>query len=126
MPLVRISHRAGVTEAYRQALSDGVQEAMESTVNVPTNDRFHIVTEHATGLIFDPHYLGIERTPNWVAIQITLRKGRTVEMKEALYRRIVENLAMQPGLRPEDVLICLVENDLADWSFGHGIAQYVR
>lgn len=126
MPLVRISHRAGVTEAYRQALSDGVQEAMESTVNVPANDRFHIVTEHATGLIFDPHYLGIERTPNWVAIQITLRKGRTVEMKEALYRRIVENLAMQPGLRPEDVLICLVENDLADWSFGHGIAQYVR
>lgn len=28
MPLVRISHRAGVTDAYRQALSDGVQEAM--------------------------------------------------------------------------------------------------
>lgn len=126
MPLVRISHRAGVTEAYRQALSDGVQEAMERTVNVPANDRFHIVTEHATGLIFDPHYLGIERTPNWVAIQITLRKGRTVEMKQALYRRIVENLAVQPGVRPEDVLICLVENDLADWSFGHGEAQYVR
>jgi len=32
----------------------------------------------------------------------------------------VENLAKNPGLRPEDVLICLVENDLADWSFGTG------
>lgn len=32
MPLVRISHRAGVTDAHRQSLSDGVQEAMESTV----------------------------------------------------------------------------------------------
>lgn len=125
MPLVRISHRAGVTDAYRQALSDGVQEAMASTVNVPAEDRFHILTEHASGLICDTHFLDIERTPNWVAIQITLRKGRTVEMKQALYRRIVENLAMQPGLRPEDVLICLVENDSADWSFGKGLAQYV-
>ncbi len=125
MPLVRISHRSGVSDAYRQALSDGVQEAMEGTVNVPANDRFHIVTEHASGLIFDPHYLGIERTRDWVAVQITLRKGRTVEMKQALYRRIAENLAKNPGLRPEDVLICLVENDLADWSFGNGVAQYV-
>ena len=126
MPLVRISHRADVTDTYRQALSDGVQEAMESTVNVPPNDRFHILTEHASGLIFDTHYLGIERTPNWVAIQITLRRGRTLEMKQALYRRIVENLARQPGVHPGDVLICLLENDLADWSFGNGVAQYVQ
>jgi phenylpyruvate tautomerase PptA (4-oxalocrotonate tautomerase family) len=126
MPLVRISHRAGVADTYRQALSDGVQEAMASTVNVPANDRFHIVTEHAAGLIYDAHFLDIERSADWVAIQITLRKGRTVEMKQALYKRIVENLAASPGLRPEDVLICLVENDLPDWSFGNGVAQYVR
>ncbi|GLH73970.1 tautomerase family protein [Geothrix limicola] len=126
MPLVRISHRAGVSEAYRQALSDGVQEALTSTVNVPADDRFHILTEHAAGLIYDANYLGIERSPDWVAIQITLRSGRTVEMKQALYRKIVDNLAANPGLRPEDVLICLVENELADWSFGMGEAQYVR
>ena len=126
MPLVRISHRSVVSDAYRQALSDGVQEAMESTVNVPPHDRFHILTEHATGLMVDAHYLGIERTPNWVAIQITLRRGRTVAMKQALYRRIVENLAKNPGIRPADVLICLVENELADWSFGQGEAQYVQ
>jgi 4-oxalocrotonate tautomerase len=126
MPLVRISHRSGVSDAYRQALSDGVQEAMAGTINVPPDDRFHILTEHAAGLIFDAHYLGIERTPDWVAIQITLRRGRTVEMKQALYRRIAENLARNPGLRPGDILVCLVENDLADWSFGNGEAQYVR
>jgi hypothetical protein len=136
MPLVRISHPAGVTYTYQQALSDGVQEAMESTVKVPANDRFHILTEHASGVFVDAHYLGIERTREWVAIQTTLRRGRTVAMKQALYRRIVAmkqalyrrivaNLAKDPGLRPEDVLICLVENDLADWSFGNGEAQYV-
>ena len=126
MPLVRISHRAGLGASDQQALSDGVQEALVSALGVPADDRFHILTEHASGLIFDAHYLGIGRSAEWIAIQITLRKGRTVEMKQALYRRIVENLAKAPGLRPEDVLICLVENELADWSFGKGEAQYVR
>jgi len=28
-------------------------------------------------------------------------------------------------VRAEDLLIVLHENDLADWSFGNGVAQYV-
>ena len=35
-------------------------------------------------------------------------------------------MAIQITLPPEDVLICLVENDLAGWSFGNGEAQYVK
>ena len=58
-------------------------------------------------------------------IQLTVSNTRTVEQKKALYRRIVENLAADPGLRPEDVLINLVEVLPANWSFGHGLAQYV-
>jgi hypothetical protein len=46
-------------------------------------------------------------------------------MKRALYRRIAANLGNDPGLRAQDVLIALVENDLADWSFGAGEAQYL-
>jgi hypothetical protein len=34
-------------------------------------------------------------------------------------------LTEQPGLRPQDVFINLVEVDKANWSFGNGIAQYV-
>ncbi|HEX3504596.1 MAG TPA: tautomerase family protein, partial [Xanthobacteraceae bacterium] len=47
------------------------------------------------------------------------------EQKKALFRRIVDNLKASPGVRPEDVFINLVEVDPANWSFGHGIAQYV-
>jgi 4-oxalocrotonate tautomerase len=54
-----------------------------------------------------------------------LRKGRTTETKKAFYRRTAELLQERTGLQPEDVLIALTENDLADWSFGNGIAQYV-
>jgi len=129
MPLVRISLRAGRSAAEKQAISDGIHSAMVETIDVPPDDRFQIVTEHAAGegLIADPHYLGIDRTDGVVMIQIALRRGRTVEQKRALYRRIADNLAAAPArVRPQDVFVTLVENDLADWSFGNGEAQYVR
>jgi len=63
-------------------------------------------------------------------VRVSLRRGkpanntRTVEKKKAFYREIVENLAADPGLRPDDVLINLVEVLPENWSFGRGIAQY--
>jgi hypothetical protein len=35
-------------------------------------------------------------------------------------------LAESPGVRPEDVMINLVEVLPENWSFGHGEAQYVQ
>jgi phenylpyruvate tautomerase PptA (4-oxalocrotonate tautomerase family) len=69
---------------------------------------------------------GIARTDDLVIIQITVSNTRTVEKKQALYRRIAERLTDNAGLRPDDVFISLVEVLPADWSFGHGHAQYVE
>ena len=125
MPLVRIALREGKSPAYRRAIGDAVHRAMVEAVNAPPLDRFQVVTEHpADGLIYDPAYLGIERTDDVVLIQITLNAGRTVEQKKALYARIVELLAENPGVRPQDVLINLVEVSRENWSFGNGVAQY--
>ena len=71
-----------------------------------------------------PH-LGIDRTDEVVFIQITLNEGRTVEMKKALYARNCELLAQKPGVRPEDVMINLIEVSKANWSYGKGEAPYV-
>jgi phenylpyruvate tautomerase PptA (4-oxalocrotonate tautomerase family) len=125
MPLVRIDVRKGKPAAYRAAIADGVHRAMVETINVPAADRFQIVTEHAAdGLVYDPSYLGVARTDDVVFVQITLNAGRTLEMKRALYARIVELLAAAPGVRREDVLVSLVEVAKENWSFGNGIAQY--
>ena len=43
---------------------------------------------------------------------------------ECVYREIVAELAKDPGVRPEDVVINLVEVLPENWSFGNGIAQY--
>ncbi len=124
MPLVRIDLRKGKDAAYRQQIGRVVYEAMVS-VGVPSNDRFQIVAEHeADNFLFDPTYLGIDRTDDLVIIQITWNQGRTVEQKKALYEAIAGGLAKAPGLRPEDVFISLVEVAKENWSFGRGEAQY--
>jgi 4-oxalocrotonate tautomerase len=127
MPLVRIDLGRGKSAEYRRAIADGVYEAMRETIQVPNNDRFEIVTEHdRSNFIYDRQYLGIQRSDDFVVVQIALRRGRTTEAKQALYRRITERLQEAPGIAPADVLITLVENGLDDWSFGNGVAQYVQ
>lgn len=126
MPLVRIDLRVGRKPEFRRALGDAVYAAMTETANVPAGDRFVVVTEHdADGLLYDPAYLGVERTDGVIFIQITLNAGRTLEVKKALYRRIAERLA-DLGVRKEDVFVSLVEVVKENWSFGNGVAQYAE
>ena len=125
MPLVRISLREGKPSAYRKAVGDAVHQAMVEAINVPPLDRFQVITEHKPdGLIYDAEYLGIRRTDEVVFIQITLNAGRALELKKALYARIVDLLKQNPGVRPEDVFINLTEVPRENWSFGNGVAQY--
>jgi 4-oxalocrotonate tautomerase len=126
MPLVRIDLRKGKTAAYRQEIGRVVYEAMVS-VGVPQKDRFQIIAEHeGDDFIFDPSYLGIERTHDLVIIQITWNEGRTVEQKKTLYKAIAEGLSQSLGIRTEDVFVNLVEVKKENWSFGKGIAQYAE
>lgn len=126
MPLVRIAFRAGKSAQYRQAVAEEVHRALTEAADVPELDRFQILTEHAPAdLIYDPTYLGIERSDDIVMIQITLNQ-RTQAVKVALYKAIAARLAKNPGVKPGDVLISLIPVALEDWSFGDGKAQYVK
>jgi len=125
MPLVQISLREGKSAAYRREIGDSVHRAMVETINVPALDRFQVITEHSQdSLIYDPTYLGIQRTDEVIFVQITLNAGRSTEQKRALYSRMTELLSNSPGVRPQDVLISLVEVARENWSFGNGQAQY--
>lgn len=125
MPLVRIDLAAGKPAQYRRAIGEVVYDAMLSAINVPANDRFQIITEHPSDdFIFDPTYLGIDRSADCIIIQITLNEGRTVEQKRAFYRAIAKGLNERLQVRMEDVFINLVEVRKENWSFGNGEAQY--
>lgn len=125
MPLVRVSIKQQDDPTYAKRLGQLIYAAMRSAIGVPENDNFQILTEHDEHhFIFDPQYLGIERTENLVLIQITLSEGRTVEQKKLLYKTINDSLHQQLAVRREDVFINLVEVKKENWSFGNGIAQY--
>lgn len=125
MPLVRIDLAEGQSAEYRRTIGDVIYEAMLTTLNVPKDDRFQVITEHpAPDFVFDPGYLGVQRTKACVFIQVTLNDGRTVDQKRAFYQTIADGLHARLGMRREDVLINLVEVRKENWSFGNGEAQY--
>ncbi|MBN3767436.1 tautomerase family protein [Burkholderia sp. Ac-20365] len=124
MPFTRIALRAGKSAEYRQALTQGIQRALVAEFNVPEDDVFMVITEHDdSNLVYDRNYLG-KRSDDLVLIQLTVTNSRNQEQKKALYKRIADNLAENPGVRREDVFINLVEVLKENWSFGNGVAQY--
>lgn len=127
MPLVRIDLVKGKSPDYRRVIGEVVYEAMLQTINVPKNDRFQVISEHAAeDFVYDPNYLDIPRCNDCVFIQVTLNGGRTLEQKKAFYQAVAEGLHDRLKLRKEDVLISLVEVAKENWSFGNGIAQYAQ
>ena len=125
MPLVRIAVPADTTPAWRRTVADGVHRALVDTVDVPIDDRFQLIEPRADEeRIVDPNYLGVARSDRAVIVSITFRRGRSEAKKRALHRAVADNLAAAPGIRREDVMIVLTENDSVDWSFGAGVAQY--
>jgi phenylpyruvate tautomerase PptA (4-oxalocrotonate tautomerase family) len=125
MPLTRISLRRGTSAAYRAAVAESAYQAMRDTFDVPEDDKFMIVTEHDQGdFIYGAKYLDITRSDDLLIIQITVSNTRSVEQKKAPFKRITERLAENPGVRPKDVFINLLEVTKENWSFGNGVAQY--
>jgi phenylpyruvate tautomerase PptA (4-oxalocrotonate tautomerase family) len=127
MPLVHISLLKGKSRDHVRAVSDGVHQALVETYGVPQDDRFQIIHQHEQDdLVYDPDYLGIHRTDDVVFIHITASNWRDTAAKKALYKAIADRLAERPGLRREDVQVILSPNTREDWSFGNGLASYVK
>lgn len=126
MPLVRIHVPQGKSAEYRSAISDVIYNTTITVLNIPKDNRFHVISEHSTtDLVIDPTYYGIHRSENAIIIQITLNEGRaTLELKKVYYKALADGLHERLGLRREDVFINLVEVKKENWSLGNGEAQY--
>jgi 4-oxalocrotonate tautomerase len=126
MPLLRIDLIQGQSSDYRKTIGEVVYEALTEIFDVPKDDRFQVITEHpAEGFIFDPTYLGIQRSKDCIFIQLTFNQGRTAEQKQRFYKMVADGLHQRLSLWREDVFINLLEVTKENWSFGNGEAQYV-
>jgi 4-oxalocrotonate tautomerase family enzyme len=125
MPFVRIDAlRADQTRL--DGLGRAVHESLVDALGIPEDDLFQVLTSHdgTTGMFrCDRDYLGVHRDDGIVYIDITIRAGRTDEQKQALYAKIAELASKYADTEPRNVFVVIHENQLANWSFGEGMAQ---
>ena len=125
MPLLRFDLIKGRDKESLKKLLDVVHAAVVEAFEVPERDRYQIVHEHpADHLIIEDTGLGFNRTHNLVVLTI-ISKSRPSEKKQRLYALLAHRLETECGIAPSDVLVSIVENTDADWSFGLGEAQFL-
>jgi phenylpyruvate tautomerase PptA (4-oxalocrotonate tautomerase family) len=121
MPFARIDLAQGKTAEYRATVADIVYKGIVEVLKAPDGDRFIVVGEHEPGnLIYDPNFLGMKRSPDFLLIQVTSTVGNNKDSKLAFYRYIADELKSKLSVRPDDIMVNLVFVDKADWSFGRG------
>lgn len=127
MPLVHISLLKGKSRSHIRAIADGVHQALVDAYKAPADDRFQLIHQHdPDDFIYDEDYLGIHRSKDVVFIHIIAGNWRDTVAKKALYKGIADRLVQNPGLRREDVQVILSPNNRDEWSFGNGLASYVK
>ncbi|WP_341957964.1 tautomerase family protein [Pseudomonas sp. RC10] len=125
MPLITIDLIEGRSDEQLQTLLDTVHRAMVDAFQVPERDRYQIVNERRPGrLIVEDTGLDIPRTHNVVVIRAVSRP-RTEESKTRFYQLLAQLLKERCGIEPSDLMVSIVTNSDADWSFGHGRAQFL-
>jgi phenylpyruvate tautomerase PptA (4-oxalocrotonate tautomerase family) len=124
MPFLRVDAYEGRNKKQVKELLDAIHRAILSAFGVPLRDRYQVYQEHSeSNFIVQDTGLGIDRTKNVVFIGITSRQ-RTEEQKTMLYTKLVEELKIC-GIEQNDIVVSIVTNADADWSFGNGRAQFL-
>ncbi len=98
MPMTRVALRKGKSKEYKAAILDQIYEAMRETVHIKDGDRFMSLTEHeASEFAYGGDFLDIARTDDLVQIQIFWSPGKTAQMKQAMYKAIVDSWPRRRG-----------------------------
>ncbi|HEY0767569.1 MAG TPA: tautomerase family protein [Steroidobacteraceae bacterium] len=90
---------------------------------VPAKDRFQRVLELSSDdFRFDPEYPDVTapRTDDFVLIEILFSVGRSVKVKKKILADILPALSKDPGLNPDNVMVCFKETLWENWSFAGG------
>jgi phenylpyruvate tautomerase PptA (4-oxalocrotonate tautomerase family) len=111
MPLVRIEIYKGKNREHKKAILDGVHNALVSAFKIPDDDRNQRLYE----LEEDDFERRQNKTNNYTIIEITAFKGRSVDAKRKLYKKIFQNLKSSPGISDGDITVYINEPDLQNW-----------
>jgi phenylpyruvate tautomerase PptA (4-oxalocrotonate tautomerase family) len=125
MPLVRIDAFEGRSEPEIKTVLDSTHRAIVKAFHINERDRYQIYDAHPKSrFVVQDTGLGIARTDKAIIITI-VSKSRPEILKRKVYKELTEELARSASIAPSDVMVCIVENSAADWTFGNGEAQFL-
>lgn len=125
MPLVRFDALEGRSDSEVKTLLDAAHRAIVKAFHVNDRDRYQVYTARPKGrFIMQDTGLGIQRTDKMLIVTI-FSKARPEVLKRRLYQEMTEELARSASVSKSDVMICIVENTGADWTFGNGEPQFL-
>jgi phenylpyruvate tautomerase PptA (4-oxalocrotonate tautomerase family) len=125
MPLVRIDTYEGRNEGEIKTLLDSAHKAIVKAFHINERDRYQIYNARPRShFIMQDTGLGIQRTDKALIITV-MSKARPEILKRRLYQEMTLELSRSAGIPPSDVMICIMENGSADWTFGNGEAQFL-
>jgi len=126
MPLMRIDMFRGRSKAEIKKILDISYQVATEELHLLPRDRYQIVTQHdPEEMIIQDVGLGFDRTDQFLMFSLT-SSPRAEDDKQRFYARLVKELAAGAGVAPADVMINIVGNTRADWSFGNGEAQFMN
>ena len=125
MPLIQVDLLKQNDKARLKNILDTIHQCAVEAFEIPERDRYQIVNQHEPEeMILLDTGLGFERTKDQIVIRVT-SKQRTRDKKELLYTLLCRRLKKRGQNKPPDLLVSIVENGDADWSFGFGKAQFL-
>jgi phenylpyruvate tautomerase PptA (4-oxalocrotonate tautomerase family) len=121
MPFVHTYLPEATPSSQREAIVQGIHQALVEGIGMPEDELFNMVHAYAPGqFAFSRSFNGVARSDAVVVVEITMRRGRSDAMKKALYAAVARHLQAKAQVAPADVFIFMHENDYSDWSVGHG------
>ncbi|MCH8622383.1 tautomerase family protein [Undibacterium sp. TS12] len=121
MPFIRTNVHQDTSPQQKQAIVEGIHQALVDSIGMPEDELFNMLTEYSPQQFwFSRSFNSIARSDHLVVVEITMRRGRSDAMKRALYASIAANLEKNAQVSGKDVFIFVHENDYSDWSVGNG------
>ena len=125
MPLLTFDIIEGRNESEIKTLLDAAHRPVVQAFKVPEHDRYLIVPENkAYHMIVEDTGLGLTRSREVVVVRV-YTSPRSEEQKQLFYAILQAELQEHCGLSGEDLMISVISNHKGDWSFAHGVAQYI-
>jgi hypothetical protein len=125
MPLATIHVLEGHYDERRlSSVSKAVQEALISSLKIPTDDFFQIIhVLPRNRFLHTPSFLGMKYSDDFIVLQLAFISGRPKETRLALLKALNARIVAAAGISPDDLMIHLSEAPGENFSFGQGLAQ---